>query len=61
MLQGLTLKFTQNQDLRQKLLDTGNRDLIEHTEKDKYWGDGKDGSGKNMLGKLLMKVREELK
>ncbi len=28
---------------------------------DDYWGDGGNGQGKNMLGKILMKVREELK
>lgn len=35
--------------------------IIEHTENDDYWGDGGDGKGKNMLDKILMKVREELK
>jgi predicted NAD-dependent protein-ADP-ribosyltransferase YbiA (DUF1768 family) len=25
-----------------------------------YWGDGGDGSGKNMLGRILMEVREQL-
>jgi predicted NAD-dependent protein-ADP-ribosyltransferase YbiA (DUF1768 family) len=28
---------------------------------DPYWGNGPDGSGKNMLGKILMEVREEIK
>jgi len=36
-------------------------ELIEHTKKDSYWGDGGNGSGKNKLGKILMKVRYELK
>jgi predicted NAD-dependent protein-ADP-ribosyltransferase YbiA (DUF1768 family) len=27
---------------------------------DSYWGDGGDGSGKNMLGKILMEVRHKL-
>jgi predicted NAD-dependent protein-ADP-ribosyltransferase YbiA (DUF1768 family) len=27
---------------------------------DAYWGDGPDGLGRNMLGLLLMRVREEL-
>ena len=39
---------------------TGDAKLIEHTRNDKYWADAGDGSGKNMLGILLMKVREEL-
>lgn len=35
--------------------------LLNHTSNDSYWGDGGDGSGKNMLGRLLVEVREELK
>lgn len=42
-------------------METGNRELIEHTEKDRYWGDGGDGSGKNRLGFLLMKLRDEFR
>lgn len=53
-------KFTQHPDLRVLLLSTGNALLVEHTENDRYWGDGGDGSGKNMLGKVLMSVREQL-
>ncbi|EPT0382498.1 NADAR family protein [Listeria monocytogenes] len=33
--------------------------LEQHSENDHYWGDGGDGSGKNRLGKILMKVRDE--
>jgi hypothetical protein len=46
--------------LRQRLLDTGNRQLVEHTKHDSYWGDGGDGTGQNHLGKILMRVRQEL-
>jgi ribA/ribD-fused uncharacterized protein len=56
----LHAKFTQHEDLKKTLLETEGYELIEHTENDSYWGDGGDGSGKNMLGKLLMEVREEL-
>ena len=48
-------------ELRQKLLDTGNSLLIEDSKTDPFWGIGKTGKGKNMLGKLLMKVREEIR
>jgi predicted NAD-dependent protein-ADP-ribosyltransferase YbiA (DUF1768 family) len=34
--------------------------IIEHTKNDNYWADGGDGSGKNMLGKILMEIRDEL-
>ena len=35
--------------------------LVEHTTNDAYWGDGGDGSGTNMLGRILMEVRERLR
>ena len=54
-------KFTQHADLREILLATGNAQIVEHTEKDKYWGDGGDGTGKNRLGQILMRVREGLR
>ena len=54
-------KFSQNEDFKILLLGTGMSDLVEHTSNDHYWGDGGDGSGKNMLGKILAEIREELK
>ena len=56
-------KFTQNQDLKQKLLDTGDEELIEgNTWNDTYWGmDIRTNRGKNKLGQILMRVREELR
>lgn len=60
MHQGLRAKFTQHAHLREKLIATAGFKLVEHTTRDRYWGDGGDGSGKNMLGKILMKVRDEL-
>lgn len=61
MLRALRCKFTQIPHLRQLLLDTGTRKLVEHTQEDRYWGDGGDGSGQNRLGELLMCVRAELR
>jgi ribA/ribD-fused uncharacterized protein len=60
MRKAVLAKFTQHDDLRQLLLDTGDALLIEHTENDAYWGDGGDGSGLNRLGHILMSVRDEL-
>ena len=60
VLEGLRAKFTQNPDLREKLLSTGDAVLHENSPWDKYWGYAK-GRGKDRLGKLLMKVREELR
>jgi len=54
-------KFTRNPELKQKLIDTGDAILIEGNDwNDTYWGVCR-GIGKNMLGKTLMKIREELK
>jgi N-glycosidase YbiA len=61
MLDALRAKFTQHEELKAVLLGTGDAVLVEHTANDSYWGDGGDGSGKNRLGHLLMKVREELR
>ena len=61
MYKALQAKFSQHNDLRKLLLDTGERKLIEHSPHDSYWGDGGDGSGKNKLGELLMKLRGEMK
>lgn len=61
MYDAVKAKFTQHPDLKQLLLDTKDAKIIEHTENDDYWGDGGDGKGKNVLGKILMRVREELK
>ena len=54
-------KFSQHEALRELLLSTGDAQIVEHTKKDRYWGDGGDGSGLNKLGKILMDVREALK
>jgi ribA/ribD-fused uncharacterized protein len=54
-------KFNQHAVIRHILLSTGDAKLVEHTDNDSYWGDGGDGSGKNMLGRILMEIREELR
>ncbi|TWU49278.1 NADAR family protein [Rubripirellula reticaptiva] len=54
-------KFSQHDDLRELLLATGQAKLVEHTTNDAYWGDGGDGSGRNMLGRILMEIRDKLR
>lgn len=56
MLTGLRAKF-KNPELRKMLIDTGNAILHENSPTDMFWGI----KGKDMLGKLLMQVREEIK
>lgn len=54
-------KFTQNPDLAILLMDTGDAELIEgNTWGDRVWGVC-DGAGENKLGKILMRIRKELK
>lgn len=54
-------KFTQNPDLAQKLIETGDKELQEYRtfRPDTFWGMGPKG-GQNNLGKVLMKIRTEL-
>jgi len=61
MYRAVKAKFTQHEALRTLLLDTKDAELVEHTTNDAYWADGGDGTGKNMLGKILMRVRDELR
>jgi ribA/ribD-fused uncharacterized protein len=60
MRTALLAKFTQHPDLKEKLVKTGKAQLIEHTKNDSYWGDDGNGTGKNMLGRLLMEVRDQI-
>ncbi|KAG0291977.1 hypothetical protein BGZ98_002779 [Dissophora globulifera] len=53
-------KFLQHPNLAEVLLGTGERYLNEHTKNDRYWADGGDGKGKNMLGIILAEVREKI-
>lgn len=53
-------KFIQNPDLLEKLINTGDRELVEgNTWKDFYWGRC-NGVGQNKLGRILMQVRKQL-
>lgn len=72
MLNALYAKFMQNQQLKQFLLSTGEKILVEASPYDKIWGiglkkeDAKVTSplkwkGENLLGFALMEVREEIR
>ncbi len=57
----LRAKAAQHEYVRRKLLATGERELVENSWRDSYWGWGPNRDGQNMLGKLWMEVRAELR
>ncbi|KDQ52780.1 hypothetical protein JAAARDRAFT_138222 [Jaapia argillacea MUCL 33604] len=61
MEETLSNKFRQHKSLARELLSTGDAELIEDSDKDAFWGIGKDRRGRNELGKALMRLREELR
>ena len=61
MRAALRAKFAAHPDLAALLLSTGEEEIVENAPGDYYWGVGKDGSGKNRLGVLLMELRAELR
>jgi ribA/ribD-fused uncharacterized protein len=70
VLQGNLLKFSQSDELKGKLLATGDRELVEASPRDRIWGIGfgkvkagqnRERWGLNLLGKCLMETRRILK
>ena len=61
MREVLRCKFSQNPELKAKLIATGDSELIEGNNwNDRFWGVCR-GKGQNHLGRLLMELRAELK
>lgn len=60
MREAVLAKFRQHPALLSLLRSTGDAEIVEHTKNDDYWGDGGDGSGRNVLGRILMEVRSRL-
>lgn len=58
MLELNEAKYLQNTNLMAQLKATGTSTVVEHTARDRRWGDGGDGSGTNWLGQVLMHVRD---
>jgi len=60
MRTAIKAKFTQSTELRELLLSTGAHPLVQLKPDDQFWGSGWNGQGQNMLGVLLMELRDEL-
>ena len=71
VVKGNRCKFYQNADAKKRLLDTGNKILVEASPDDKIWGIGIGQgdiratnpalwNGQNLLGQALMVVRHRL-
>ena len=56
----LRAKAKQHEDVRKILKKTGNREIIENSPVDSFWGIGPNQEGQNMVGKIWMKIREKL-
>ena len=61
MFDGILEKFRQHRDIAYRLIETRNKMIAEATVDEYYWGIGKDKSGKNVIGDILVKVRERIK
>jgi ribA/ribD-fused uncharacterized protein len=67
---GNLFKFTQNEELGRRLMETGDRELVEASPNDRVWGVGfpaefaeenRSAWGMNLLGSALTSVRERLR
>lgn len=54
-------KFTQHEELKQHLLATGSRLLIERTGTDPFWAVDDNGNGENWAGRIVMQVRDAIR
>jgi ribA/ribD-fused uncharacterized protein len=61
MYRAVRRKFELHPVLRQLLLATGDEEIAEATLTDYYWGIGRDGTGQNMLGKIIERIRADLR
>ena len=55
----LRAKLAQHETVRDAVKRSGSRKIIENSAADDFWGCGKTGSGKNIVGVLWMKLRDE--
>jgi ribA/ribD-fused uncharacterized protein len=61
MTRAVYTKCRSHEDVARRLLDTGNKILVESNQFDYFWGCGRDRRGHNTYGKVLMDVRQRLR
>ena len=61
MYRAVRRKFELHAELRALLLATGEEDIAESAPSDYYWGVGREGTGQNRLGKMMERIRAELR
>lgn len=61
MLDALRYKVEQHPWIKEKLLASGDNELVESSKWDSFWGDGGNGTGLNWLGRCWMQVRKEIR
>jgi hypothetical protein len=61
MYRAVKRKFELHAELRELLLATGEEDILESAPNDYYWGVGRAGTGENRLGKIIERIRAELR
>lgn len=57
----LLAKVAQHPYIKKKLLESSDKELIEDSWRDDFWGWGPNKDGENHLGKLWMEIREEVR
>ena len=61
MARAVQAKFSQHPQLQAMLLATFEAEIVEDSTHDPFWGMGRDGRGENWMGRLLMKLRQEMR
>jgi len=61
MTEIITAKIEQHPDVKDRLIKTGIRKIVENSPWDSFWGIGPSGDGTNMVGVIYMQLRDSLR
>ncbi len=60
----MRLKAEQHEEIRKALVNSGDLEIVKHIVTyppgDGFWDDSEDGKGLNHIGKMWMKIREDV-